>query len=155
MQSPEPPRPVRFLLVEDDDDHADLIRRSLREHKVVNQIDRVADGEAAMSFLRKEKEFTQASRPDVILLDLKLPKLDGHEVLEAIKSDARLRSIPVVILTTSHAEADVAKAYNAHANSYVVKPIDFGQFHKLVVGLEMYWAVWNIPSIHIPAVLEP
>jgi CheY-like chemotaxis protein len=136
---------VRFLLVEDDADHADLIRRSFNQNNVANTIDHVSDGEAAMAFLRQESPYESAQRPDVILLDLRLPKLDGHEVLRRIKADEHLRTIPVVVLTTSQAEIDRAHAYSSHANSYLVKPVDFDQFHKLVVDLQMYWAVWNQP----------
>ncbi len=146
METAVEPRLVNFLLVEDDDDHAHLVSRNLRKSRVVNQIVRVADGADALAFLRREGEYADAARPDVVLLDLKLPKVDGHEVLTAIKSDAELQDIPVVVLTTSDAETDRAKAYHLHANSYLVKPLDFEQFRKMVQELSFYWGVWNRPS---------
>jgi CheY-like chemotaxis protein len=134
---------VHFLLVEDDDSHAELVRRNLAKERVENSLDRVVDGEQAMRYLRQEAPFEQAARPDVILLDLKLPKVDGHEVLRTIKSDPDLRPIPVVVLTTSDAEADREQAYALNANSYLVKPIDFEQFRRIVKDLSLYWGVWN------------
>jgi CheY-like chemotaxis protein len=136
---------VRFLLVEDDDSHVAILRRNLERSRVGNAIDRVADGAAALEFLRREGVYADRMRPDVILLDLKLPKLDGHEVLAAIKSDPNLQDIPVVVLTTSNAELDRVKAYRHHTNSYLVKPIDFEQFCKMVDDLGIYWGVWNRP----------
>lgn len=139
------PRPLRFLLIEDDDDHAELIRMALTENHVVNKLDRVADGAAAIDFLFSGLKKGEHPRPDVILLDLKLPKVDGHDVLSKIKQDESLRTIPVVILTTSQAEADRVKAYENHANSYLSKPVDFDKFHQMIVDLNMYWSVWNQP----------
>jgi len=138
-------RPVRFLLVEDDDAHAELVELALEENRVVNQLSRVRDGTEALAFLRQQAPYESQSRPDVVLLDLKLPSLDGHEVLRIVKNDESLKSIPVVVLTTSAAEADRARAYMEHANSYVVKPVDFDQFHRLVRDLQLYWSVWNAP----------
>lgn len=140
------PNLARFLLVEDDPDHADLIVRALADQRVSNQFDHVTDGEAAIRFLRQEAPYENAGRPDVILLDLNLPKLNGHDVLKMIKEDPELKSIPVVVLTTSAAEADRAKAYQNHANSYLSKPIDFNQFHDMIKDLKMYWGVWNLPA---------
>ncbi len=137
-------QPVRFLLVEDDDSHAVLVMRNLERARVVNTVDRVSDGAQAMAYLRGETPFQERLLPDVVLLDLKLPKVDGLEVLERIKTDERLRTIPVVILTTSDAERDRARAYNNHVNSYVVKPIDFGQFQNMIKDLGFYWAIWNV-----------
>lgn len=136
---------VHFLLVEDDDDHAALVERGLKRNRVQNRVSRVSDGAQAIQFLRKEGEFTDAIQPDTILLDLKLPKLNGHEVLEIIKADEDLRAIPVVMLTTSDAETDRVKAYQHHVNSYVVKPLDFTKFRELVEELNLYWGVWNRP----------
>ena len=136
---------VHFLLVEDDDNHAHLIIRSLERARIRNRVERVADGDLALKFLRRQAPFTDKKRPDVILLDLKLPKIDGHEVLKNIKEDPQLASIPVVIMTTSDAETDLAKAYEYHANSYLVKPIDFDKFRQLVDELSLYWGVWNAP----------
>jgi hypothetical protein len=136
-------QPVRFLLVEDDDSHALLVTRNLERARVVNTVDRVSDGAAALAYLRAEDPFQDRVTPDVVLLDLKLPKIDGLEVLDRIKNDERLRTIPVVILTTSDAERDRAQAYNNHVNSYVVKPIDFAQFQNMIKDLGFYWAIWN------------
>ncbi len=134
---------VHFLLVEDDDDHAELIRMNLAESRIGNTMDRVSDGEEALAYLRREGAFADRPRPDVVLLDLKLPKVDGHEVLAQVKSDDALRCIPIVVLTTSQAEADRAQAYFNHTNSYLVKPVDFAQFQKMVKDLKLYWGVWN------------
>jgi CheY-like chemotaxis protein len=136
-------QPVRFLLVEDDDSHALLVTRNLERARVVNTVDRVSDGAAALAYLRAEDPYQQRVTPDVVLLDLKLPKIDGLEVLERIKNDEELRRIPVVILTTSDAERDRAQAYNNYVNSYVVKPIDFTQFQNMIKDLGFYWAIWN------------
>jgi CheY-like chemotaxis protein len=136
-------QPVRFLLVEDDDSHALLVTRNLERARVVNTVDRVSDGAQALAYLRAEAPYQQRVVPDVVLLDLKLPKIDGLEVLERIKNDEQLRKIPVVILTTSDAERDRAQAYNSHVNSYVVKPIDFEQFQNMIRDLGFYWAIWN------------
>jgi CheY-like chemotaxis protein len=138
---------VTFLLVEDDDTHAHLAMRSLDKARVSNQVHRVCDGVEAMAFLRQEGEYADKPRPDVILLDLKLPKMDGHEVLAAIKQDDDLKLIPVVVMTTSDAETDREQAYEHHANSYVVKPVDFEKFRKLVDDLSLYWGVWNEPPL--------
>ena len=136
---------LTFLLVEDDDNHAHLVTRSLAKARVQNRVFRVADGEAALLFLRQQGEYESMPHPDVILLDLKLPKLNGHEVLAAIKEDDKLKSIPVVVMTTSDAESDRARAYEHHANSYVVKPVNFDRFRELVQDLCLYWGVWNEP----------
>jgi CheY-like chemotaxis protein len=139
-------RLVRFLLVEDNDDHAMLIQRCLQRSTVTTFVDRVADGVRALRFLRREGEFSACLRPDVVLLDLKLPKLDGHEVLAIMKADPTLQDIPVVVLTTSATEADRVRAYASHANSYLVKPLDFHRFQKLVQDMSVYWGVWNQPA---------
>jgi hypothetical protein len=120
-----------------------LVMRNLERARVVNTVDRVSDGAAALAYLRAEAPYQQRVTPDVVLLDLKLPKVDGLEVLERIKNDEKLRTIPVVILTTSDAERDRAQAYNNHVNSYVVKPIDFAQFQNMIKDLGFYWAIWN------------
>jgi CheY-like chemotaxis protein len=134
---------ITFLLVEDDETHAHLVTRSLAKSRVANRVFRVADGAEALAFLKGEGKFKGAERPDVVLLDLKLPKLSGHEVLALIKTDPNLQKIPVVVMTTSDAESDRAKAYEHHANSYVVKPVDFEKFRQLVNDLCLYWGVWN------------
>lgn len=134
---------IRFLLVEDDPDHAHVVKRTLERERMNNVIDVVDDGATAMKMLRKEGEYAECVTPDIILLDLKMPGMDGHEVLEAIKFDPKLRHIPVVIMTTSDAERDRERAYALHANSYVVKPLDFDRFRELVRDLSLYWGVWN------------
>lgn len=138
--------PAHILIVEDDDDHAELMLRSLRKYRVGNHIDRVADGEQALDYLFRRGEFSEpetSPRPDVVFLDLRLPKIDGIEVLRQIKESEDLRRIPVVIVTTSEAEIDLARAYDLHANSYVVKPVDFDKFFALMQDLGFYWLVWN------------
>ncbi|MFI4873266.1 MAG: response regulator [Phycisphaerales bacterium JB061] len=148
MSTPSHAKPVHFLLVEDDNAHAELVTMSLVENNVANTIQRVSDGEQALKYLKREGEYADADRPDLILLDLKLPKIDGLEVLERIKSDDDLHSIPVVVLTTSSHERDVNTAYNNYANSYLTKPVDFSQFHKMIRDLGLYWSVWNAPPVH-------
>jgi len=141
--------PVIILLVEDDPAHAEIVRRNFVNFHMANrsvQLIHVADGQEALDYLFSRGKFQnpgQSSRPDLILLDLRLPKVDGLEVLKIVKEDTDLASIPVVVLTTSSAEADVAKAYESHANSYLVKPLDFSQFNKLMDVLGFYWLVWN------------
>jgi CheY-like chemotaxis protein len=137
---------VHILLVEDEPAHAELIIRGVESNGVANRIHHVQDGEAALDYLFRRGEYTDPRKsptPHLILLDLRLPKVDGLEVLSAIKADEKLRRIPVVVLTTSEAEADVARAYENHANSYLVKPVDFDKFGKLMGDLGFYWLVWN------------
>ena len=127
-----------ILLVEDDPDHAELIMRSFRDHRMTNRIYHVSDGEAALDYLFRRGAYAdqrKSPRPHVILLDLRLPKVDGLEVLKEVKSAEGLRRIPVVIITTSQAERDIAQAYNGHANSYLVKPVDLDHFTQLVDDL--------------------
>ena len=140
---------VIILLVEDDPAHAEIVRRNFVNFRIVNrpvQLVHVVDGQLALDYLFRRAEFqdpNQSPRPNLILLDLRLPKLDGLEVLKTVKADADLASIPVVILTTSSAEADIAKAYDDHANSYLVKPMDLPQFNQLMDAIGFYWLVWN------------
>ncbi len=135
-----------ILLVEDNPDHTELIMRSFSEHRVANKIYHVPDGEAALDYLFRRADYTdpkKSPRPHVIFLDLRLPKVDGLEVLNEIKASDELRRIPVVILTTSETERDVSTAYENHANSYLVKPVDFDKFTKLMNDLGFYWLSWN------------
>ena len=134
---------MRFLIVEDDDDHAELIRLALEDSEVGSRIERVRDGVETLAYLRHEGAHANRKPPDVILLDLKMPRVDGHEVLEQVKEDPTLRHIPIVVLTTSQAEADKERAYHNHANSYLVKPVDFERFAQLIRNLEVYWGTWN------------
>lgn len=138
--------PVVILLAEDDDGHAELVRRSFEESKLANRLIRVADGQEALDYLYRKNTFSdpaKSPRPGLVLLDLRMPKVDGLEVLKNIKTDSGLRRIPVVVLTTSAAETDVVKAYDSHANSYLVKPVDFPKFYELMNTLDYYWVVWN------------
>lgn len=132
-------KPVDILLVEDNPGDVDLARDALEDGKINNRLHVVTDGEAAMAFLRKQAQYRQAPRPDLILLDLNLPKKDGIEVLAEIKGDDSLKRIPVVILTTSQAEEDILKSYNLHANCYLTKPLHVGQFFSLVKSIESFW----------------
>lgn len=138
--------PVDILLVEDNASHAELVIRSLGEHRLAKTIHHVADGEAALDYLFRRGPFHDAKkypRPQLVLLDLRLPKIDGLEVLKEIRQSEDLQRIPVVILSTSYAEPDVGKAYDYHANSYLVKPLDFEQFTQLMNDLGFYWLGWN------------
>jgi two-component system response regulator len=131
--------PVKILLVEDNPDDIDLTLEVLKDAKMRTSLHTVEDGVEALAFLRKEGKYADEPRPDLILLDLNLPKKDGREVLAEIKSDDVLRQIPVVVLTTSEAEEDILKAYNLHANCYITKPVDFDQFIKVVNAIEEFW----------------
>lgn len=136
-------RQTRFLLVEDNNAHAKLVMLQLQDPKANVIVDRVSDGSEALDFLRGRGEFANRELPDVVLLDLRMPRVDGHEVLRQVKTDEQLQLIPVVILTTSSAEADKEEAYRHHANSYITKPLDFDQFQQMVESLKLYWASWN------------
>ena len=138
--------PFVILLVEDNPAHAQLVKRSLEGHPMANTIIHLSDGEAALNFLFRRGEFSdpaQSPRPHVVLLDLRLPRIDGLEVLKEIRTSEELEKLPVVILTTSEAEIDAAKAYEYHANSFLVKPLDFDLFAKLMDDLGFYWLKWN------------
>ncbi len=138
--------PQTILFVEDNPDHAELVTRSFEDHRVGNRIHHLTDGEAALDYLLRRNAYSdpeKSPRPHVILLDLRLPKIDGLEVLRVIRTSPGLEKIPVVILTTSHAELDVAKAYENHANSFLVKPLDYEKFTSLMDDLGFYWLGWN------------
>jgi CheY-like chemotaxis protein len=132
-------RPVEILLVEDNPGDVRLTREALKEAKVRNSLSVVGDGVEAMAFLHREGTYTTAPRPDIVLLDLNLPKKDGRQVLAEVKADPDLRRIPVVILTTSKAEEDILKTYDLHANCFVTKPVDFDQFIKVIQSIEGFW----------------
>ena len=132
-------RPINILLVEDNPGDIRLIQETCQHGKVLNNLSVVRDGVEAMAFLRQEEPFADAVCPDIILLDLNLPKKDGREVLEEIKQDPYLRRTPVVVLTTSKAEEDVLRTYNLHVNCYIVKPVDLDQFIKIVQLIEDFW----------------
>ncbi len=140
-------RPIRILLVEDNLGDVRLTQEALKESKVLNEIVVVDDGVKAINFLRKKENYYKEKTPDLILLDLNLPKKDGREVLAEIKSDEFLKKIPVVILTISKAEEDILKSYNGYANCYITKPIDLLQFNKVVRSIEDFWfTIVKLPS---------
>lgn len=139
MMSERPVKPIDILLVEDNPGDADLAREALHNKKINNQLYVVGDGEAAMDFLHKKNDFVDAPRPDLILLDLNLPRKDGREVLADIKAHKHLKRIPVVVLTTSKNEEDILTSYNLHANCYITKPIDLNQFVNVVRSIQDFW----------------
>jgi CheY-like chemotaxis protein len=138
---------IEILLVEDNAGDARLALEALREAKVHNHLSWVTDGVEALAFLRREDPYAQSPRPDLILLDLNLPRKDGREVLAEIKADEKLRRIPVVILTTSQAEEDILKAYHLNANCYISKPVDLDQFMKVIKTIKEFWlTIVKLPS---------
>ena len=137
------PQPFHFLVIEDNEDHAQLILRNLKRCNLLHTACHVQDGSEALDYLSRCGEAPGSPRPDIILLDLNLPKVSGMELLLKIKEDRDLRAIPVVILTTSDDESDRATAYLQHANSYLVKPASFGRFRSMIQNLTKYWAKWN------------
>jgi CheY-like chemotaxis protein len=140
-------KPIEILLVEDNPDDASLTMQTLQEGRIRNNISLVEDGVAAISFLRREPPYHEAPRPDLILLDLQLPRKNGREVLGEIKSDSRLKRIPVVIMTTSSAEQDIFETYNLHANCYVTKPVELDDFISAVRKIEDFW----LTIVRLPA----
>ena len=140
-------KPVEILLVEDNEGDVGLIEEVFEEAKIRNNIHVAEDGEEAILFLHGEGKFSGSPRPDIILLDLNLPKKDGREVLKEIKEDNNLKNIPVVILTTSNAEKDILRAYDLHANAYITKPLDFDQFIKVVGSIENF----GLESVNLPS----
>ena len=140
-------QPIDILMVEDSLDDIEITMEALKNTKINNNLVSVRDGVEAMALLRKEGEYEDAARPDLILLDLNMPRMDGRQVLEQIKSDPDLQKIPVVVLTTSAAEEDVLKAYELHANCYITKPVGLEQFAKVVTSIEDFWfSVVRLPS---------
>lgn len=138
--------PVLVMLVEDNADHAELVIRTLEDHRIANRIMHFTDGQTALDYLLRRGEYAKpenSPRPHMILLDLRLPRVDGLEVLQSIKQQDETKSIPVIILTTSEAEKDVARAYDNYVNSYLVKPVGFEEFSKLMNDLGFYWLGWN------------
>jgi len=138
---------IQVLLIEDDPGDVLITREAFAENKVRNHLSVVTDGVKALQFLRQEGDYAGAPRPDLILLDLNLPKMDGHEVLAAIKSDTDLQRIPVVVLTTSDAEEDVLRSYDLHANAYVTKPVDFERFLGVVRQIDDFF----VTVVKLPA----
>lgn len=140
-------RPIEILLVEDNPGDARLTREALREGKIRNHLHHTRDGVEALAFLRREGAFAAAPTPDIILLDLNLPRKDGREVLAELKEDPRLRLVPVVVLTTSEAEQDVLRTYELHANCYITKPVDLEQFISVVRSIDDFWlSVVRLPT---------
>jgi CheY-like chemotaxis protein len=139
MISVQQGNPVEILLVEDNPADVRLTIEGLKEGKVKNNLSVVENGVEALAFLRKQGKYADAVRPDLVLLDLNMPKKDGREVLAEIKADEQLRHIPVVVLTTSKAEQDILKAYSLHANCYITKPVDLDQFISIVESIEDFW----------------
>ena len=138
--------PIEVLLVEDDPGDVLMTREAFEEHKVRNRLTVVSDGAEALQYLRREGEFSNAVRPDLILLDLNLPRRDGREVLAEVKEDADLRRIPIVVLTTSQADEDIVRSYQLHANAYVTKPVDFEQFIAVIRQIdEFFVSVVKLP----------
>lgn len=142
-----PSKAVEILLIEDNPGDARLAREALRDAKVRNNLSWVPDGVEGMAYLKREGKYSQSPRPDLILLDLNLPRKDGREVLSEIKADESLRRIPVVILTTSQAEEDILRAYHLNANCYITKPVDLEQFMKVVKTIEDFW----LTIVRLPA----
>jgi CheY-like chemotaxis protein len=138
--------PFLVMLVEDNDDHAELVIRTLEDHRIANRIQHFTDGQTAIDYLLRQGQYSapaSSPRPHIILLDLRLPRVDGLVVLHNIKENSELKSIPVIVLTTSEAERDVARAYDNYVNSYLVKPVGFEEFSKLMNDLGFYWLGWN------------
>lgn len=141
--------PIQILLVEDNPGDARLASEALKDGRVSNNLHHVTDGVEAMAFMRREGEYASAPRPDLILLDLNLPRKDGREVLSEIKDDPELKLVPVVVMTTSAAERDLIKSYDLHANAYVVKPMDLNQFIEVVRAIENFWfTVVKLPQMN-------
>lgn len=147
MTKNEKIKAINILLVEDNPGDARLVKEAFKENKVMNELFIVEDGEKALKFLYKEGEFEDAITPDLILLDLNLPKKDGREVLKEIKTNSKLRIIPVVVLTTSKAEEDILKSYNLHANCYLTKPVDIDKFIEIVNQINNFWfSIVTLPT---------
>ncbi|HEV7759687.1 MAG TPA: response regulator [Acidimicrobiales bacterium] len=139
-------RPIEILLVEDDPGDTLITTEALLHSKVTNNLNNVVNGEEALAYLRREDPFTDAVRPDLVLLDLNLPRRDGREVLAEVKADDDLRRIPIVVLTTSQAEEDIVRSYDLHANAYVTKPVDFDRFVDVVRSIdEFYFTIVRLP----------
>lgn len=132
-------KPVEILLVEDNPADVRLTIEALKDAKMYNQLNVVSNGNDALTYLRRQGPYTEAVRPDLILLDLNLPKMGGLEVLDDIKNDPELRTIPVVVVTTSQAEQDIIKSYNSHANCYICKPVDLDQFMTVIQSIQNFW----------------
>ena len=143
------PTPIEILLVEDNPADADLTQEYFEEARILNKMHVVTDGIQAMDYLYRRGSYATASRPDLILLDLNLPRKDGRQVLAEIKGDPKLKYIPIVVLSASQAESDIMKSYDLHANAYIVKPVDLSQFSKIVASIEGFWlSIVKLPKSH-------
>lgn len=143
-------QPTSILIVEDEEAHAQLTERAIRKSGNANRIDIVGDGEQAMDYLLNRGKYADKNRypcPGLVLLDIKLPGIDGIEVLKQIKDNPRLKQIPVIMLTTSEREEDIAKAYGHYANSYLTKPVGFKAFEEKITQLDFYWMILNEPPV--------
>jgi two-component system, chemotaxis family, response regulator Rcp1 len=140
-------RPIEILLVEDSPSDAALTIEALKAGKVSNRLSQVSDGVEALNFLRRTGDYAKAPKPDLILLDLNLPRKDGREVLDEIKRDESLKTIPVIVLTTSHSDRDILRSYELHANCYITKPVEFSKFIDIVRSIEQFWlSVVTLPN---------
>jgi two-component system, chemotaxis family, response regulator Rcp1 len=140
-------KPIEILLVEDNPGDIRLCQEALKESKLINRLNIVMDGEEAMNFVRKAGQYENAPSPDLVLLDLNLPKKDGREVLMEIKSDEKLRRIPVVVMTVSSSDEDILRSYDLHANCYITEPVDFERFIEVVKAIENFWfTIVRLPS---------
>ncbi len=139
MKDMENAKPAQILLVEDNEDDVELTMEALKDSKVRTYVHVVYDGMAAMKFLRRQGEYADKPRPDLILLDLNLPMMDGREVLQEIRNDPDLTDLPVVVLTTSQSEEDICRSYKLHANCYIAKPVDFTKFSEIIKQIEGFW----------------
>ena len=141
------PSPIQILIIEDNPADVRLVKEVMRDSKILNEIHWVPDGVEAIAFLRRQGKYGDAPRPHIVFLDLNMPRKDGREVLREVKSDPNLRRIPIVVMTSSQAEEDIARAYDQHANCYIRKPIDFQQFHSVVKTIENFWfATVELPT---------
>jgi CheY-like chemotaxis protein len=134
-----------ILLIEDDDAHAMMVEKGFRSASARGTIDRVRDGVEGVAYVKREGAYADRPRPQLILLDLKMPRMDGHQVLRVLKGDDDFNTIPIVVLTTSDADNDAHQAYSLRANSYLVKPVNFAKFRELIGAVTSYWGAWNRP----------
>jgi CheY-like chemotaxis protein len=145
-------KPIEILLVEDNPGDARLTVEALKESKLLNRLHHVADGQEAIAFLKQQGDHQGKPRPDIILLDLNLPKKSGHEVLAEVKADPNLKSIPVVVLTSSEAERDIVMTYKLHANCYITKPVDLDKFISIIQKIEQFWmTIVKLPAVDAAA----
>lgn len=139
MEQVSPQHPIEILLVDDSPGDVILTRTAFAEANIANRLSAVGDGEQALKFLRRQPPFEDAPRPDLVLLDLNMPRMNGHEVLAEVKADPKLKVIPIIVLTTSEAEKDICVSYELHANCFIQKPVDYNEFLKVVKAVEEFW----------------